>query len=77
MFYKIRNILLILISFVLTGVEAKAQGVVSLSEEALFEDELDTKITKKDVAPEAADELPIINSEAKKAPVSQTTPPTI
>lgn len=49
MFYKIRNILLILLSFVLTGVEAKAQGVVSLSEEAMFEDELDTEITKKDV----------------------------
>ena len=42
MFYKIRNILLIMLSFVLTSVEAKAQGVISLSEEAIFEDELDT-----------------------------------
>ena len=44
MFYKIRNILLILLSVVLTNIEAKAQGLVSLSEEAMFEDELDTEL---------------------------------
>lgn len=84
MFYKIRNILLILLSFVLTSVEAKAQGVVSLSEEALFEDELDTEITKKEAAPEIAAEVPaevsaevpVISSE-KKFPVKKPTPPVI
>ena len=42
MFYKIRNILFMVLSFVLVAIGAKAQGLVSLSEEAMFEDELDT-----------------------------------
>ncbi len=44
MFYKIRNILILMLSFVVicTITQAKAQGLVSLSEEAMFEDELDT-----------------------------------
>lgn len=74
MFYKIRNILLILLSFVLTSVEAKAQGVVSLSEEALFEDELDTEIIKKKDAPEISAEVPVISSEKNDTPEVIVTP---
>ena len=60
MFYKIRNILLILLSCVLTNVEAKAQGVVSLSEEAMFEDELDTVLEKPaDKQKEANNDVPV------------------
>ncbi len=44
MFCKMRNILSILLScvFALTALEAKAQGLVSLSEEAMFDDELES-----------------------------------
>ncbi len=44
MSYKIRNILAILLFcvFALPAVEAKAQGLVSLSEEAMFDDELES-----------------------------------
>lgn len=44
MFYKIKNILILAIPFVIACVvtQANAQGLVSLSEEAMFEDELDT-----------------------------------
>ena len=81
MFYKIRNILLIMLSFVLTSVEAKAQGVISLSEEAMFEDELDTEIVQpkadKKEAPavvpvEITDELGV--RAPVKAPVSEELP---
>lgn len=75
MFYKIRNILLILLSFVLTNVEAKAQGVVSLSEDALFEDELDTEIIKKDVdATNDNAEIPVINSGTANVAITNTAP---
>ncbi len=64
MFYKIRNILLILLSFVLTSIEAKAQGVVSLSEEAMFEDELDTVLEKPaETKKEANAEVPVATDD--------------
>ena len=72
MFYKIRNILLILLSFVLTSVEAKAQGVVSLSEEAMFEDELDTALeTPADSKKEANSEVPVATERKEAIPVSE------
>lgn len=63
MFYKIRNILLILLSFVLTHVEAKAQGVVSLSEEAMFEDELDTELSKPEENKSTNAEVPVVTND--------------
>ncbi len=44
MFYKIRNILVVVISCLVAFAthEAKAQGLVSLSEEAMFDDELES-----------------------------------
>lgn len=63
MFYKIRNILLILLSFVLTHVEAKAQGVVSLSEEAMFEDELDTELSKPGENKSTNAEVPVVTND--------------
>ena len=73
MFCKIRNILLILLSFVLTNVEAKAQGLVSLSEEAMFEDELDTEL-KSDNKAEENKEVPLVGAEDPK-PVAPTVAP--
>ena len=75
MFCKIRNILLILLSFVLTNIEAKAQGLVSLSEEAMFEDELDTEL-KSDKKENENKEIPLIENEKPKpvAPVLNTAP---
>ena len=66
MFYKMRNILLIILSCVLAfpaGV-LKAQGLVSLSEEAMFDDGLDT-----------GDELPDLGSSAKDTPASDSKAP--
>ena len=63
MLNKIRNILLILLSFVLTSVEARAQGVVSLSEEAMFEDELDTTLEKPGNSKETNSEVPVAGDE--------------
>ena len=61
MFYKIRNILIALsvCAFVLPVEEAKAQGLVSLSEEAMFEDGLDTETGTK------APEIPVENNMPK------------
>ena len=61
MFYKIRNILIALsaCAFVLPVEEAKAQGLVSLSEEAMFEDGLDTETGAK------APEIPVENNMPK------------
>lgn len=75
MFCKIRNILLILLSFVLTNIEAKAQGLVSLSEEAMFEDELDTEL-KSDKKENENKEIPLIENEKPQpvAPVLNTAP---
>jgi electron transport complex protein RnfG len=68
MFYKIRNILLILLSFVLTSVEAKAQGVVSLSEEAMFEDELDTALETPADSKTAIEQVEQLEQADKAAP---------
>lgn len=67
MFYKIRNLLLILAAYVLASCPAivKAQGVVSLSEEAMFDDELETnndfpelETSKKESAPAKPETAP-------------------
>lgn len=46
MFYNTKNILLVMVSclFVFANNETKAQGLVSLSEEAMFDDELETNM---------------------------------
>ena len=63
MFYKITNVLLILLSLVLTHVEAKAQGLVSLSEEAMFEDELDTELSKPENDKNKDTEVPVVTND--------------
>ena len=66
MFYKMRNILLVILSCVLAfpAGALKAQGLVSLSEEAMFDDGLDT-----------GDELPDLGSSAKDTPASDSKAP--
>lgn len=81
MFYKMRNILVAIFSFgmVLTISNAKAQGVVSLSEEAMFEDELDTVVD----TPEAnqknnSAEVPLVAANAPEtAPSVQNQAPEV
>ena len=63
MFYKITNVLLVLLSLVLTHVEAKAQGLVSLSEEAMFEDELDTELSKPENDKNKDTEVPVVTND--------------
>ena len=74
MFYKIRSFLLVLMSFALIGVEARAQGLVSLSEEAMFEDELDTELQSDNKEAENK-EIPLaINDEVAQKHVIETSP---
>ena len=90
MFYKMRNILLVTLSCVLAfpAVALKAQGLVSLSEEAMFDDGLDTgdelpdlgqpaKPTDADHSKAPADdtaEIPLIQPKAAPAPVTAPKP---
>lgn len=69
MFYKIRNLLLFLISAfaALNAVQAKAQGVVSLSEEAMFDDELETNNDFPELEmPKKAEEAPVLPDDTAK-----------
>ena len=63
MFYKTTNVLLILLSLVLIHVQAKAQGLVSLSEEAMFEDELDTELSKPENDKNKDTEVPVVTND--------------
>ena len=63
MFYKIRNVLLVLLSLVMTHIEAEAQGLVSLSEEAMFEDELDTELNKPENNKNETAEVPVVKTD--------------
>ena len=90
MFYKMRNILLVILSCVLAfpAGALKAQGLVSLSEEAMFDDGLDTgdelpdlgqpaKPTDADHSKAPADdtaEIPLIQPKAAPAPVTAPKP---
>lgn len=90
MFYKMRNILLVTLSCVLAfpAGALKAQGLVSLSEEAMFDDGLDTgdelpdlgqpaKPTDADHSKAPADdtaEIPLIQPKAAPAPVTAPKP---
>lgn len=63
MFYKIRNVLLVLLSLVMTHIEAEAQGLISLSEEAMFEDELDTELNKPENNKNKTAEVPVVKTD--------------
>lgn len=73
MFYKIRNLLLVLFSciFALTAYNSKAQGLVSLSEEAMFDDELESNDDLPSLEVPGNVELPV----AKEATPSQMIAP--
>lgn len=69
MFYKIRKLLLVpaLCFFAFGAINAKAQGVISLSEEAMFDDELETNTDFP--------ELDTAKKEEAPTPAKPATPP--
>lgn len=71
MFYKLRNILLAMMSCLLAFSvhEAKTQGLVSLSEEAMFDDELESDRDFPAISRESSAEVGVVPQSAPKAPV--------